>query len=139
MTTPIQNHERHRLDHLNGRVTHLNEELKSSQNLDRRYYQPNSTDTRNLKADLGDALELRGAVKRDLETRRNSSNTSPREKAHADQLLGKIRDAESRERNDRITGRAGTLTERERKIDRNGILRVAQPSLSMVSLRCKHG
>lgn len=124
MPTPVQNQERFRLNDLNGDVTRLGHELKTNQDLDRRYHAVKSTDTRKNIADLGDALQTRRGVKKDLEARMRSSNTSPREKAHAQELLHKIGDAERRERNDQITRRSGTASARELNVDRSGILRV---------------
>ncbi|MCK6550990.1 hypothetical protein L6R52_34450 [Myxococcota bacterium] len=124
MPTPVQNNERHRLNDLNGNVTRLGHELKANQDLDRRFHTIKSADTRKNIHDLGDALHTRKQVKKDLEGRMKSSSTSPRDKAHAQELLHKIADAERRERNDQITRRSGTASARELGLDRQGILRV---------------
>ena len=124
MPNPIERREATTVSHANSRITQLGSSLKQNKALDARYYTKNSIDTRRDVADIGDALEQRSALKRDLKTRLGDWNTSPASKAHADAMLAKIRTAEHRERDDQITGRTARPTTRELGSDRHGILRV---------------
>ncbi len=122
--TPAQARESHRITRQNGTVSGLGHELKSSEKLDRRFHTKESWDTRKTAQKLSDALWARDAVERELKSRLSSLRSSPRDKAHATEQLKKIEASKSRERRDRIIGRASGLTTRQRNTAANGILRL---------------
>ena len=122
--TPAQNQESHRIRRNNGQISSLGQELKSSQALDRRFGTSQSHDTRRTASKLSDAEWSRDLVEKDLEKRLKSSNTSPKDKAHASAELNKIRAARSRQRDAQITGRQAKLTPQQRRTNGDGILRL---------------